>query len=85
MERDEVTARIIGFVRERFLDGDPSGELDEHTPLLEWGVMNSLNIVQLMRFLREEMGVVVPPTEINPRNFGTIGAIGALVAELAGV
>eukprot|EP00166_Cyanidium_caldarium_P005965 ctg_7643.g788 len=37
-------------------------ELNDQTPLLEWGVLNSMNIVKLMVYIRDEMGVSIPST-----------------------
>jgi acyl carrier protein len=83
-EAADAAVRITGFIRDRFLDGDPAGELSVTTPLLEWGLLNSLNTATLLGFIRAELGVVIPPMAINPRNFKDIDSISALVAELAG-
>lgn len=78
-------SRIKAFIAESFLDGDPKGELDESTPLLEWEVLNSLNSALLLSFLRDHLHVNVPLTEINATNFRDISAIGKLVSGLMAV
>jgi len=83
MTHDEVTARIMTFIRESFLDGDPKGELTETTPLLEWEVLNSMNSALLLNFLREELRVDVPLSSINAANFRDVTAISTLVTGLA--
>jgi clorobiocin biosynthesis protein CloN5 len=85
MSNDEVAARIKAFIGESFLDGDPKGELQDTTPLLEWEVLNSMNSALLLNFLREEMGVYVPLAEINQKNFRDIKAISKLVSGLMAV
>jgi acyl carrier protein len=82
MASDELCAQITRFIRDRFLDGDPAGELDERAPLLEWGVINSLNVAVLLGFIRAELGVVIPPVEISSRNFRDVRSIAALVGQL---
>lgn len=82
MSADQVLARITEFIRESFLDADPKGELDEASPLLEWGVLNSMNTAVLLNFLREDLGVNVPPAAINRARFKNVGTITALVVEL---
>ena len=77
-----TVARILAYVRDAFLNGDPQGELDERTPLLEWGVLNSLNMAQLLAFIREDLGVLVPATAISPANFKNIAGIAELVDTL---
>lgn len=85
MSGDEVATRIRTFIGETFLDGDPKGELHDTTPLLEWGVLNSMNSALLLNFLREEMGVHVPLAEINEKNFRAVQAISKLVTGLMAV
>jgi acyl carrier protein len=85
MSRDEVASLIKAFIAESFLDGDPKGELNEATPLLEWEVLNSMNSALLLNFLREALSVYVPLPEINAANFRDIGAITKLVTSLMAV
>lgn len=80
MGTEEITERIMGFIRDKFLNGDPQGELDENTPLLTLGVINSLNVLQLVSFIRNELGVVVGSIEVNGDNFKNVRAITSLVA-----
>jgi acyl carrier protein len=65
----DVSARITAFIRKRFLDGDPQGELRPDTPLVEWGVLTSMNTAILLIFIREELGTQVPARYVNARNF----------------
>lgn len=82
MAADEVAGRITGFIREELLDGDSRNELDMDTPLLEWGILNSLNTAKLLAFIRTDLGAFVPPLEINARNFRDVRSISALVLGL---
>jgi clorobiocin biosynthesis protein CloN5 len=81
--KDELTQRLISFIRKRFLDGDPKNELDASTPLLEWGVLDSLNTAVLINFIRDDLGVTIPAQHISGRNFGCVNGISTLVAELS--
>jgi flavin reductase (DIM6/NTAB) family NADH-FMN oxidoreductase RutF/acyl carrier protein len=83
MSDDQTSARILAFIRETFLGDDPRSELDEETPLLEWGVLNSMNTAVLLTYIRDEVGVRVPPDRINGRNFKNTRSIAAMIAELA--
>jgi acyl carrier protein len=68
----EISARLITFIRERFLDGDAAGELDETSPLLEWGVINSLNSVILLSFISEEFGTPYFLEDIDATTFKSV-------------
>lgn len=82
MQTANVPNILMDFIRKSFLDGDPRGELDETSPLLAWGVLNSLNTATLLSFLRDELNVYVPPARINHENFQDIRSISRLVNEL---
>lgn len=79
---DDIQQRITQFIRDRFLDGDPKGELEERTPLLEWGVLNSLNTAVLLTYIRTDLGVTIPPVRINAQDLKNVRAIAAMVREL---
>jgi acyl carrier protein len=81
MTEAEISTLLLDFIRERFLDDDPASDLNERTPLLEWGVLNSMNTTLLLGFIREELGYDVPPTSVNARNFRNVGAIVAMVTD----
>lgn len=75
--------RILAFIRERFLDNDPTVELDADTPLLEWGILNSMNTAVLLTYIRDEIGVPVPPDRMRASNLKNVHSIAAMLDELA--
>ena len=81
MTQTEISARLLDFVRERLLDDDPTRDLDERTPLLDWGVLNSMNTALLLGFIRDELGYDVPPVTVNARNFASVAAIASMLAD----
>lgn len=72
LSESDISARLISFIRERFLDGDATGELDETSPLLEWGVINSLNSVILLSFIAEEFGASFLLENIDATTFKSV-------------
>ena len=81
MTRDEKLAELRSFVASEFLDGRDAG-LDEDTPLLEWGVIDSISVAKLVSFSRDRFGVEVPQSEIVPANVQSLGAFVALLERL---
>jgi clorobiocin biosynthesis protein CloN5 len=79
----EIRRRLLEFVRARFLGGDPRGELDEQTPLLELGILDSLNTAVLLTFIKDELAVRVPHADINATNFATVTSIATTVSTIA--
>lgn len=82
MSSDEISAKVTAYIKQRFLNGDESKELEDTTPLLEWGVLNSMNTALLLMYIRDELGVVVPPTGIVADNFKNIESITRMVVDL---
>lgn len=82
LNSSEVTSQVIVFIRRTFLDGDSKDELRETTPLLEWGILNSMNTILLINFVRDQLGVSVPPARINARDFKDVRSITAMVLDL---
>lgn len=49
--------------------------LENNTPLLASGILDSLSILKLVLYLDKQFGVEVPPEDVLPENFETIDAI----------
>lgn len=58
-------------------------EVADDEPLIENGVLTSLQTVELVMFLEERFGIVVEDEEFDEENFGSIDAISELVASKA--
>lgn len=83
MEDQEVMDILRTYIEERILES-PGVALEPDTPLLEWGVLNSLSTVQLIGFVRERLGIDVPAEEMVGENFKDLRAIGRLLVRLDG-
>jgi acyl carrier protein len=81
MTTQHIQDRIRHFIARELLEGNDEG-LDEATPLLELGVVDSMGIVELTTFIEAELGTAVPPEELSAENFSSIGALSQMVARL---
>jgi clorobiocin biosynthesis protein CloN5 len=82
--QERVQAVLTSFIRTQFLDGDAKGELELTTPLLKWGVLDSLKTAQLINFIRDELGAQIPPQDLSARNFKDVISIAAAVVANGG-
>ena len=73
MTRSEMLGELRQFVVHELLDGRDTG-LDEHTPLLAWGVIDSLSVAHLIQFTHERFGIEVPQREVTPDNLTDLDA-----------
>jgi acyl carrier protein len=58
------------------------GELTPDTELVVQGILDSIEILNLVSFLEEHFGVSVPIDDFIPENFATPRAIAELVSRL---
>jgi acyl carrier protein len=82
MTRDEMLLELKGFVVDELLDGRGDG-FDEHTPLLAWGVIDSLSAAELVSFTQERLGIEVPQHEVAPGNLENLDSYVGMLTRLA--
>jgi acyl carrier protein len=57
------------------LVGNAGLTIDDDEDLLLSGLVDSLGVIRLITFVKEEMRIHVPPGDVTLENFGTIGAM----------
>jgi acyl carrier protein len=80
MQREAIIEQTTRYIAQDVLGGRDIG-LNETTPLLEWGIINSLEMVKLLSFIREQFGVEVPTDKLVADSFTSISSIADLILE----
>ena len=70
----DIYLKVKNFFVEEILDGEDEG-LDAQTPLLELGILNSMEIMRLVGFIEDEWSVTYPEENIRPEFLGTLALI----------
>jgi acyl carrier protein len=78
MQRSEIIEQLRTYIVQEILDGQDTG-LDESTPLLEWGILNSLEIVRLLMFMQSQFDLSLALDQIVADQFADLRAIADLV------
>ena len=78
---DNVIPQLRDFIAREFLNGKDDG-LDESTPLIDWGVIDSIAIVSLRDFVSMRFGVEIPHSELKPSNLSSLTTIASLIERL---
>ena len=82
---DEMKNVILEYIRNEYLDDeDDDIELDENTPLISSGIVDSFSMVSLKRFLEKKYGISIPDEKATPEAFDSVTSIIALVLEHRG-
>lgn len=75
---ERVVPEIRGWLRENVTGGR---DVPEDEPIIENGVLTSLQTVELVMFLEDRFGIMVEDEELDEENFGSVNAIAGLVAS----
>jgi acyl carrier protein len=76
-----VKEAILEYIKNEYLDDEEAEEigLDENTPLISSGIVDSFSMVSLKRFLERKNGITIPDNEATPQAFDTVASIVTLV------
>ena len=77
----ETEQAIIDFVATLDESGTP---ITSSSQLLESGLLDSINLVQLIQFVEERFGVSIPDADVGPEIFATPAALAAYVDRRLG-
>jgi acyl carrier protein len=74
---------ILEYIKNEYIDEDEVDEiaLDENTPLISSGIVDSFSMVSLKRFLEKKYAISIPDEEASPEAFNTVASIIALVTR----
>ncbi len=81
MDHPQIVKVLSRYIDENIL-GSPEPQVEATTPLLELGILTSLTLSELITFVRERLGVFIPPDQIVGANFKTLEAIADLIVGL---
>ena len=74
----DILHTIRGYLRNRF---PALSDVEETTPLLEGGVIDSLGFLEPMTFLSEEFRITLEDEDFDPCNLGTAGKLADFVGR----
>ena len=76
----DARAAIRGWLQENVTGGR---DVPDDEPLIENGVMTSLQTVELVTYLEDTFDIIVEDEEFDEENFGSVEAIARLVESKA--
>jgi acyl carrier protein len=79
----QIADRVRRFIIDNYLYMRPDASVGDDDRLLATGIVDSMGVVEIVAFLEEEFGVVVPDEEVTEDNLGSVRSIAAFVAGRA--
>lgn len=78
---EELKKLIIDYVKKEYLEEDSEEEVDENTPLISSGIVDSFSMVSLKTFLEKKFDIKIPDEKATTETFDTIINIVNLLKE----
>jgi len=80
-QNDQIRARLIDFIRENFLLGEQSTDLQQVSSLVEEGIIDSTGVMEIVGFIEEEFGIEIADEEIIPENLDSIDSLVTFIEQ----
>ncbi len=84
MTKDEIKPIVKKYLLEEFLPGAEEDELEDDTPLMSGGILDSISTTRLVAFLEEQFGVTFDAHEMGVDYLDTLDQITDLVVTKKG-
>jgi acyl carrier protein len=76
---DEMKKVVLEYVKREYLEEDDDRVLNESTPLISGGIVDSFSMVSLKRFLERKYNISIPDADASPEAFDSVNNIVTLV------
>lgn len=72
---------LRAFIEEDLLFGE--GSVDDETPLVAEGILDSVSVIGLFAFLEDRVGLRIPEDEVSPEHLENLTALSEWVSHLS--
>ena len=76
---EEIKGKVKKFILDEFLPGESPEALNDETPLITGGVLDSIGTLKLVSFLEETFNIQIKAHKADFSNLNTISDIAGLV------
>jgi acyl carrier protein len=77
----DIKNLIIDYVKKEYLEEDAEQEVNETTPLISSGIVDSFSMVSLKAFLEKKFNIKIPDEKATPEAFDSVNNIINLLKE----
>ena len=78
---EDLKQIIIAYVKKEYLDEDSDQEINENTPLISSGIVDSFSMVSLKTFLEKKFQIKIPDEKATTVAFDSVNNIIKLLKE----
>jgi len=77
----EIKAALRQFVLDNYLRGAQDQNLEDTTPLITSGIVDSVGVIDLLNFVESQFGIEFMPGEIDRYHLNTVEQIHRIIRE----
>ena len=78
---EDLKDLIIDYVKREYLEEGAEEEINENTPLISSGIVDSFSMVSLKTFLEKKFNIKIPDDKATPEAFDTVNSMLNLLKE----
>jgi acyl carrier protein len=79
---EDLERVILDYVVKEYVEEGDDRPIEQETPLITGGIVDSFSMVSLKRFLEKKYAIRIPDSEATPAAFDTVSSIAALVVRI---
>jgi len=72
---------LLDYIRNEYLDDEDDLALDENTPLISSGIIDSFSMVSLKRFIEKRYGIAIPDVDASAEAFDSVTRIISIIEK----
>ena len=81
MNTESVESKVAGYIAENILFSRKGYPYPKDASFLENGIIDSMNVLELVMFVEEKFKVKVDDSEIVPDNFDSVSKLAAYITS----
>ena len=78
MNHDDIREKVRNYIKNTIVQDDHA-EIDDNTPLITGGLIDSISTLKMVDFLEKEFGIEFQPHEVDRETLDNIGLITAFI------
>ncbi|PKO13705.1 MAG: acyl carrier protein [Chloroflexi bacterium HGW-Chloroflexi-10] len=78
---EKIESKIKEFISENILFSDNGYPYQDQDSFLEKGIVDSMNVMEIVAYVEDTFGVHVEDLEITPANFDSIASISTYIRQ----
>ena len=76
---EDIKQTVKAYILKEFLPGENPAELEDSTPLITGGILDSIATLKLVTFVEEKYGLTLQAHEVDVEHLNTISDISRLI------